>query len=103
MVVSHSAPRSALGTTSPEGASPRSLLGELGGEYPELSRREVATALDRAYAIEAALAAGAEVVLARVATLARDRLEVLRERANVVRRQTTLRAPTSSRFPPSRR
>lgn len=90
MVVSQSAPRSTRCTTSPEGPSPRSLLGELGAEYPELSRREVATALDRAYAIEAALAAGAEVVLARVATLARDRLDVLRERANLARRQTAL-------------
>lgn len=84
MASSHSAPAAALAVPW----SPRSLLTELAEEYPDLSRREVATALDRAHAIEAGLAGGAEVALKHVATLARDRLDLLRERANLAQRRT---------------
>jgi hypothetical protein len=87
MVMSHSAPHTAVRPTSADPNSIRSLLDQLETEYPELSER-VAMALGRAYATEETLAAGTEVKLARVAMLARDRLDVIRRHEHLPEHQS---------------
>lgn len=60
---------------------PSSLLQELAAAYPEVSGPAIATALDQAWVAATALGGGRESTAARTALLARDRLDVVRERA----------------------
>ena len=63
----------------------RSLLAELGTAYPELSAAAVAAAVQRATCCAAALDGGVGSA-ARIEVLARDRLEVTRQRLLAQRR-----------------
>lgn len=68
------------------------LLQELAAQYPEVSGAAVAHALDRATVAAAALGAG-EATPAGIAALARDRLDVLRERTLAAARRAGLPRP----------
>lgn len=76
------------------------LLDELLTAYPELPAEAVVEAVERAHVVAGALGAGSVVTPARIAALARDRLDVLRTREAAEHRfRETGRAGTSGAGP----
>jgi hypothetical protein len=91
MVMAQPTCRPALRPVGPDVLSPGSVLNELGADYPDLHGPVIVDALGRAY--EAALASGARVTPDWVTMLARDRLDVARERARLAARSAGRRYP----------